>query len=261
MRLMAIAMVGVTFGLAGVAQAAKCPVDSVQMGRVCVDKYEASAWEIPPASTALIKKVKASKIKLAGDLAGATQRGVPAVYDYPAASCPDTGAGCKNVYAVSIAGVQPSVYATWFVAAAACRNAGKRLLTNAEWQLAALGTPDSGTDDDVATCNIAPTGGIEPVAAGSRSQCVSDIGAYDMVGNLWEWVADWSERAVGCTQWGATFGGDDACIGNGAGGVPGAIYRGGNYLAGATAGVFAIEATRDPSYRGSTLGFRCARDL
>src|SRR5262249_2320586 len=130
-----VAMLGsVTFTLnPGMARAAKakCPADSVQVGYVCVDKFEASVWEIPASNTKLINKVSKGKATLA-DLtaAGATQRGVGATGPYP---CDGTGNSCDDIYAVSIAGVKPSAAITWFQAQQACLNAGKRLLTNAEW--------------------------------------------------------------------------------------------------------------------------------
>jgi len=40
------------------AAAKKCKTDAVQVGGVCVDKYEASVWEIAAANTTLIKKVR-----------------------------------------------------------------------------------------------------------------------------------------------------------------------------------------------------------
>ena len=48
----------------------KCPADSVKVGNVCVDKYEASVWEIPPSNTALIKKVQQGTATLADLTAG-----------------------------------------------------------------------------------------------------------------------------------------------------------------------------------------------
>lgn len=58
----------------------KCPADSVVSGTVCMDKYEASVWRVPAATTAnkkLVKKIQQGKAK-AADLAagGATQLGI-----------------------------------------------------------------------------------------------------------------------------------------------------------------------------------------
>lgn len=249
--------------LANGAEAKKCPADSVQVGHVCIDKYEASVWEIPAADTALVKNVQKGKITSAAQLSGATQRGLSGD-DYPPA-CPDTGNGCKTDYAVSIAGVQPSAFMTWFQAMAACRNSGKRLLTNAEWQAAALGTPDPGTDNGTSDCNITSTTFTlpeDPVNTGSRSLCVSDVGADDMVGNLWEWVADWGEVAGGCTNWDAAHGTDVTCFGGAETTYfPGGLYRGGSYTDGVSAGVFAASGTNYPSFSNHSVGFRCAREL
>ena len=72
-------LVGLAFCVTWTAPAfavLKCAADSVKVGNVCVDKYEASVWLIPPSSTALVKKVQAGKATLA-DLTGggATQLG------------------------------------------------------------------------------------------------------------------------------------------------------------------------------------------
>jgi hypothetical protein len=113
----AVLALGVVAVLAAPAQGfRKCKADAVRVGTICVDKYEASVWEIAPANTSLIKKVQKSKIATAADLAGATQRGATG-NDYGVA-CPATGNGCKNDYAVSIAGVTPAGAISWFQAAA-----------------------------------------------------------------------------------------------------------------------------------------------
>src|SRR4051812_31947841 len=161
--------------------AAACPPDSVQVGSVCVDKYEASVWSIDPANKGLIGKVRQGKAALSHlSEGGAVQRGANAD-DYDLAGCSDNGNGCTNVYAVSIAGVTPAHSLTWFQAAAACANAGKRLLTNTEWQVAALGTTDPGTDNGSTDCNVSDEGPLhDPVPTGSRSNCVSNRGVFDM---------------------------------------------------------------------------------
>ena len=189
-------------------------------------------------------------------MSGATQRGLSSD-DYPPA-CPDTANGCKDDYAVSIAGVQPSVYINWFQAVAACRNAGKRLATNLEWQMAALGTPDPGTDNGTTDCNIASTGRVN---TGSRNLCVSDVSAFDMVGNVAEWVAD--RGAVSqCGNWDDAHGDDLSCVGSSSSaGPPSALYRGGSWGWGVNAGVFAVVGADQPDESFQDLGFRCAREL
>ena len=54
----------------------KCPPDSVKVGNACIDRYEASVWQIAPSNKALVTKVQAGKATLA-DLTGggATQLG------------------------------------------------------------------------------------------------------------------------------------------------------------------------------------------
>jgi len=246
--------------MAGPAQAAKCSPNSVQVGSVCVDKYEASVWEIPAGNKGLINKVKKGTATLAALTAGGAQHG--ATSDDYGSGCPATGNGCTDFYAASIPGVTPSRDLTWFQATAACRNVGKRLLTNQEWQAAALETPDPGTDNGSTDCNVGPS--LFAVAnTGARPSCASDVGVFDMVGNVWEWVADWVPPATGCTT--ALFGTSDVnCMTidptlsptpNG----PAALFRGGSFFEGAGSGVFAVGGNRQPSFSFSNIGFRCGR--
>jgi formylglycine-generating enzyme required for sulfatase activity len=167
-----------------------------------------------------------------------------------------------GVYAVSIPGVHPSTCTTWFQAAQACRLAGKRLLTNLEWQDAAAGTPDPGTDNGTSDCNIFTAG--DAVNTGSRANCKSSWGVFDMVGNVNEWVADWADLSTGgCTNSTTAFGfpgSDLVCFGgNGSPQVPGALFRGGSWGSASAAGVFTVDAFLIPSASNSFLGFRCAR--
>jgi formylglycine-generating enzyme required for sulfatase activity len=245
---------------------AKCPPDAVQVGPVCVDKYEASVWSIPNPTTTnkrLLAKLQSGKATLADLTAGgATQLGVNTTTtepEYPA-SFPENGNWTTPAYAVSVPGVLPGDDITWFQAEQACLLAGKRLLLNHEWQGAAAGTPDpaGGVDDGATECNVG-TAGV-PVNTGSRSACVSKWGAYDMVGNVDEWVADWGPHPnAPCPGWGDATG-DAMCFSGASTAVgPGAPFRGGWWGSpSASAGVFSVRLAV-PYGRDDGIGFRCAR--
>lgn len=237
---------------------ARCPPDAVLVGPLCVDMYEASVWEIDPADGLLIKQVQRGRISDATELtdAGAKPRGADSA-DY-GDQCPRSGQGCTTLYAVSIPGVLPAQDASWFQAQEACTNAGKRLLTNAEWQAAAMGTPDPGTDNGTTDCS---TDSPNLSKTGKRTDCVSVRGAFDMVGNLNEWVADWTTYTGMCTDWTteAGFPGNDGtCWGQPPAGaaLPAPILRGGSRADRVGAGVF---ATFSGSPLREGIGFRCAR--
>ena len=216
----------------------------VRVGSLCVDKYEASVWNAPIASSAT------------------TQYGI-SVDDYP---CSDNGNDCSStnpIYARSVAGVTPSRFITWFQAQQACAMSGKRLITNAEWQMAAAGTPDPGAaDNSSSTC--ATKSALS--STGSRSDCYSNWSVHDMVGNLWEWVADWMQDNsnsnagdISSATYGndGIYGMDDAYPETNR--FPAALKRGGYWNSGTTAGVFAMEGMLGPSESSSFIGFRCGR--
>jgi hypothetical protein len=221
---MRISLVSVATVLAAAAHAGtlKCPPDSVKVGNACIDTYEASVWQIPPSNTSLVKKVQQGKAKLSDLVSGgATQLSmspactpnVPTNFQYNGNWTPVLGSSppSPGVYAVSIPGVPPSACLTWFQANQACALSGKRLVRNGEWQRAAAGTPDG------APCIVAAGAPGNTGTAG----CVSSWGAFDMVGNVSEWVEDWADLADGCTNWGVVFGSDSSCFGG-----PGAVAIG-----------------------------------
>jgi hypothetical protein len=246
---------------------AKCPVDAIVSGAGCMDKYEASVWRVPNPTTMnkrLVGKIQRGTATV-GDLTagGATPLGTTRD-DY--APCADSGQNCTDdIYAVSLTGVTPSAFITWFQAQQACTNARKRLPSNAEWQAAVAGTPDPGPDDGTTDCNTAST--FLVALTGSRSSCVSARGAFDMVGNLWEWVADWVPRSTTCGTWSAGVSptGDAQCLAGAAEtGEPGALLRGGDFGIfgfGPDAGPLAVFGFVEPSVVPFSLafGFRCAR--
>jgi formylglycine-generating enzyme required for sulfatase activity len=239
----------------------RCAPDAAVAGTVCIDKYEGSVWRVPNPTTsnrALVRAIQEGEATAADLIAhGATQLGV-ASDDY--APCSDSGEGCTDgIYAVSLPSADPSRYITWFQAQAACANARKRLPSNAEWQAAVAGTPDPGPDNGTTDCN---SDSSAKVPTGSRSDCVSATGAFDMVGNLEEWVAEWVPRANASGEWSpwaSPTGDEQAFAGAATDDEPGGLLRGSFSNRQEDVGPMAINASSPPSNDAGDNGFRCAR--
>jgi len=157
------------------------------------------------------------------------------------------GSVCVDKYEASISGgvarslpnVAPAAGVNYFQAADACVKAHKRLLTNAEWQMAATGTPLGGSG-----CNGSGT----LANTGASASCVSSYGVMDMAGNVSEWVADIvgtnavdvSTGAVGVLRGGDTTDG---------------VSAGPNYM---VSGTTPVDTTLGNA-ADANRGFRCGR--
>jgi iron(II)-dependent oxidoreductase len=150
---------------------------------------------------------------------------------------------------------QPRENLLWEEARDYCVARGARLPTEAEWEYAGRGPNNLiytwGNDLVVDNLVFDQNSAGQTADVGSRPAGVSWVGAYDLVGNVWEWVSSQYKRY----PYTADDGREDP-----ADRTQARVYRGGihNYIdygAGLTARFRATTDTRD-----WFIGFRCARD-
>jgi len=216
-------------------------------GGFCIDKYEASVGDKCPVVTP--QNQSDTRMNLV------TSECVP----------------------VSIEGAIPWTFVSQSQAREACAKSGKRLATAREWALASIGTPDIsegwGSDD----CHVKDNWESQPGLCGSGKKCISSFGAYDMVGNVWEWIDEVSEdgkiNGELLPNDGYVLGVDVALIAKETGleadpnfyndyfwiktkGLRG-IARGGYWANKEEAGIYSSYIVSPPSYAGKGMGFRC----
>jgi formylglycine-generating enzyme required for sulfatase activity len=237
------------------------PAHQVTLAPFCIDEFEVTV----DAYKACSDQGRCKRAGMANDWAGITDKERKA-FD-----------PLCNVRAFDRNAQHPINCVDWDMADKFCREAGKRLPTEAEWEFSARG-PDGRKypwgDDDPSADHLNACGkecmawglknGVEEKAmydaddgfantapVGSFPKGASRYGVKDVVGNVWEWVADWYGPYPKEEEKKNPTGPADGTE---------RVIRGGAWNGSYAAWVRPTFRYKDsPSKRSYGIGFRCAR--
>lgn len=134
---------------------------------------------------------------------------------------------------------EPMVEKTWQEAEALCGKEGKRLCSEAEWELACGGDQGRvypyGEGYQASQCN---TQSLTIQLSGGNPDCRSPFGVYDLSGNVYEWTS---------SKWSAKYGDK--------------VVKGGNWNAGAENSSCSARFGQPPASISKAIGFRCCLTL
>jgi formylglycine-generating enzyme required for sulfatase activity len=239
--------------------------DEIPRHRVFLDAFYIDTYEVTNARFQQFVKATGYRTQAEREGGGKIRTGATTW-----AQVPDANWRAPRGQGSSIAGLEahPVVQVSWHDAKAYCTWAGKRLPSEAEWEKAARGTDGRlypwGNESDGTRVNFcdrncpfawkdaAVDDGYRSTApVGSYGAGKSPYGAYDMAGNVWEWVADWYDakyyrRSPARNPPGPTAGTQ-------------VVLRGGSWLYTAPDFRTTERAGVPPDRRNENIGLRCVQ--